>query len=135
MGQVRLISLYRFSAMVKTEELTKGGRPLVFAISSYDTDGKAIKTYEPVAAFPVGTNKWQPVIGEWQAPPNAAGILFWVVKWGNSVVTGNNATGNQGNGFTLQPTVLYDKNQSGAQTFNFVSGVSMGANLCAGVQC
>ncbi|MCK5802831.1 MAG: hypothetical protein KAI66_08365, partial [Lentisphaeria bacterium] len=85
---VKAGALYRFSAMVKTEDLTKGGRPLIFSISSYDAEGTALKSYELVAAFPQGTTDWQPVTGKWQAPPAAEGILFWVVKWSKSGVTG-----------------------------------------------
>jgi len=81
-------SVYRFGAMVKTEDLTSGGRPLAFSISSYDAKGEPIKTYETVAAAPTGTHDWQPVEAVWTAPATAAEILFWTVKWGKSGVTG-----------------------------------------------
>jgi len=77
-----------FSAMVKADGLTGGGRPLAFSISSYDGAGKAIRTYETVLDVPLGTYDWQAVRGQWQAPDSVAEILFWVVKWGKSGVTG-----------------------------------------------
>ncbi|MBT3375547.1 MAG: hypothetical protein HN742_02860 [Lentisphaerae bacterium] len=86
---VRAGSVYDFSAMVRAVDLVKGGRPLAFSVSSYDADGKAIKTYERIVHVPVGTYDWQAVHGTWRAPDNAAEILFWVVKWGKSGMTGD----------------------------------------------
>lgn len=79
---------YRFAARVRADGLTGGSRPLAFSISSYGADDQAIRTYQPVLPVPEGTYDWRDVQAEWQAPANAASILFWMVKWGGSGVSG-----------------------------------------------
>ncbi|NLF18832.1 MAG: hypothetical protein GX595_16495 [Lentisphaerae bacterium] len=85
---VRGGTTYRFAARVRAEGLTGGGRPLVFSVSSYDAAGAVLQTYQSILAIPEGTYDWRDVEAEWQAPEAAAEILFWVVKWGGSGVSG-----------------------------------------------
>ncbi|MFH1476140.1 MAG: carbohydrate-binding family 9-like protein [Verrucomicrobiota bacterium] len=79
---------YTVSAMVRAENLTGGGRPLVLSVSSYDAARKPIKGYEQALVVPTGTYAWQRIEGKWRSATNAAEILFWAVKWGGSGVTG-----------------------------------------------
>ncbi|MBU1857343.1 MAG: carbohydrate-binding family 9-like protein, partial [Verrucomicrobia bacterium] len=85
---VRADTEYAVSAMVKAENLTGGGRPLVLSVSSMDAARKPIKSYEDVLVVPTGTYEWRRVEGKWRSATNAAEILFWAVKWAGSGVTG-----------------------------------------------
>ncbi|MBN2451504.1 MAG: hypothetical protein JXR77_14020, partial [Lentisphaeria bacterium] len=79
---------YDVSALVRTADLIQGRRPLALSISSYDTAGQAIRTYETILTVPEGSGDWQRLTGTWRSPANADTILLWFVKWGGSGVKG-----------------------------------------------